>query len=686
MVKKCKKDELCMPSLLPVSVLSASVLLGCPIQLSAQPSGVERTKVQTVPVADTLQRLIEETGFSPSDTCKIRDLRKRWEQLGDNFCFQVTSDGGTPLKLTDPYHKSVLFQILKRAELAGHKEIGIKESEIYENPVRRLSGLIKHYWHGLTRRIDKEHLSQILEDSKTSSGKVQYLYVPHDDTEAYIYFSQAAKDFGGRLKVERLPKSVTPEFVKGLEGKHGLLSLAIKKTESGGYRGVPFVVPGGRFNEMYGWDSYFILKGLIVDGEIELAKAMVDNFVYQLEHYGKILNANRSYYLTRSQPPFITSMIRETYAQLPKNNETKAWLERALKAAIKEYWEVWTAPSRTTPIGLNRYHGSGTGPSPEVEPGHFNHIFVRYAKRRGMDPKLFEEKYRNGSLKDPALDQFFVHDRACRESGHDTTFRWEDRCSDFAPVELNCLIYQMEIDIARIIKDEFGGLFDGQKASFWSEKAVERRERIDTYLWDDERKLFFDYDFVFQKRMPYESATTLFPLWAGHDDDPQTRLLSSERAERLLESALPFLEMAGGIASSSEKSRGPLTQERPARQWEFPNGWAPHQMVIWKGCLQYGFKETAHRLVYKWLYTIAKNAKDHNGMVPEKFDVVARSHEVFAEYGNVGADFDYITEEGFGWVNASFQLGLEILKNEASLLHGALEDLTTPEEVFRILK
>jgi alpha,alpha-trehalase len=137
------------------------------------------------------------------------------------------------------------------------------------------------------------------------------------------------------MKVVRLPQKITSRYVRSLDGRHGVLSLAIVPRSQGGHEGLPFVVPGGRFNEMYGWDSYFITLGLLNDKRIELAKGMVDNFVYEITHYGAILNANRTYYLTRSQPPFLTSMALAVYKHLPKDTASKEWLKNLLHAAIK---------------------------------------------------------------------------------------------------------------------------------------------------------------------------------------------------------------------------------------------------------------------------------------------------------------------------------------------------------------
>jgi alpha,alpha-trehalase len=183
--------------------------------------------------------------------------------------------------------------------------------------------------------------------------------------------------------------------------------------------------------------------------------------------------------------------------------------------------------------------------------------------------------------------------------------------------------------------------------------------------------MYFDYDFVHGKQIDYVSATTLYPLWA--------RVASKEQAGQLIQKALPLLEMPGGIVSSTEESRGPITPDRPLRQWDYPHGWSPHQILTWVGLNNYDHKNDANRLIYRWLYTINVNASYYNGTIPEKFDVVTRSHQVFAEYGNVGTKFSYITREGFGWTNASYQLALQFLPKE---LQGKLNELIAPEWVF----
>ncbi len=641
-----------------------------------------------VDVRENLDQLIEEEDTDGDKKITVEDTRVQEQGRGDERFWLIATDEKR-YEVVGTYYLSNLLQELKLAQDAGDSVARVNFNRVFESPVRRISRSIREeYWDGLTRRIDKKGLGQILTDEKMSAGGYRYLYVPYTDAPAYEYFSEVSKQRPElRLRVGRLPAKITPGYVRKLDGKHGLLSLALERASGGEYAGEPFVVPGGRFNEMYGWDSYFEALGLLEDGRVELAKAMVDNFVYQITHYGKILNANRTYYLTRSQPPFLTSMALAVYEQLPGNGESKTWLRNVFRAAVKEYYEVWMNEDRLTDTGLSRYYGSGTGPPPEVEAGHFDAIYAPYAATRNLDIRKFEALYKAGDVKVPELDEFFVHDRCVRESGHDTTYRWDwsgDRCADFVTVDLNSLLYKMEIDIARTIEREFGDALtraDGpyEVSSTWYERARKRKKLINQYLWDEQRGMFFDYDLVNKQRQVYVSATTFYPLWAWHKDDPDTQLASPQQAKRLLASALPLLEMSGGVAASAENSRGPISQIRPARQWDHPNGWAPHQMLIWRGLFNYGFEEVAHRLIYRWLYTITRNAVDYNGTIPEKLDVVQRSHKVFAEYGNVGTKFAYITKEGFGWMNASYQVGLKLLPHE---LRMQLERLVPPEWLF----
>jgi alpha,alpha-trehalase len=380
-----------------------------------------------------------------------------------------------------------------------------------------------------------------------------------------------------------------------------------------------------------------------------------------VNHYGKVLNANRTYYLTRSQPPFLTSMALAVYERLPRDGMRKAWLRKVLGAAIREYEDVWMGPDHLTWTGLSRYYDGGIGPPPEVEPGRFDSLFALAARERLLTgtgvPAAFRDAYASGRVRSPELDRYFRHDRAMRESGHDASYRVLGRCADLVTVDLNSLLYKTESDIAAILAREFDGSLEVggtvQRFDQWRRRAERRKEVMTRLLWNEERGMFFDFDYAGRKQLEFVSPATLYPLWAG--------LASRAQASRVATNAMTLLAMPGGIAGSTEESRGPITPAHPQYQWDYPFGWAPHQMIAWEGLRRYHRQALARDLAYRWLYTMTLNAWNYNGTIAEKYDVTGRSAQVFAEYGNVGTKFSYITREGFGWTNASYVIARSLL-------------------------
>lgn len=547
----------------------------------------------------------------------------------------------------------------------------IETDSVFELPADRISKMIRHYfWDGLTRSLDEEGLEKLLIDSKSKTEK-PIIYVPFSDDFGLEYYRKIASKFD--LKVVQLPEIISPEYVSSINDEGGILALALK-TEKEKIVGYPFVVPGARFNEMYGWDSYFENIGLLIDGKLELAQSMVENFAYQITHYGKILNANRSYYLTRTQPPFYSSMIREVFEKMPiKDTE---WLHKKLQICIKEYETVWMeSGKRLTENGLNRYFAQGIGLPPETESGHYDDILKAFAEEANLSIPEYEKQYYQRKIQNKTLDAYFVHDRSVRESGHDTSYRLEGICADLNVVELNAMLYKYETDFAELIalyfddKFEYNNTIYNQK--YWSEKSNTRKTLMSKFLWNEQESCFFDYNFKDQKQNIFLSATSFFPLWA--------RSATQEQADKMIARWLPKLVYLGGIAGCSEEAISTISADQMQRQWDFPNGWPPHQIIIWQGLINYGYNEKAQELIYRWLWMITKNAADYNGTVPEKYDVVSASHKVFAEYGNQGTDFEYISREGFGWMNASFQLGLSLL-NEG--LKVKLNLLINPKDLF----
>ncbi len=614
-----------------------------------------------LPIEETLNKLLLQ-----EDTDKDKKITK--EDKGPKN-FTISSEDGKDYEVKGTYFLSNLLQELALEKKLGKSEAIIPLYKIEEAPSSRISRMIKDYfWDDLTRTIDEKGLNAILSDDKTSGG-IQRLYVPHDDEIGKAYFKNIQKQ-EGNVKVEILPKNITPEYVKSINTKPGILALMLEND-----KGVPFVVPGGRFNEMYGWDSYFEGVGLLLDGRLDLAKAMVDNFCYQIKYYGKILNANRSYYLTRTQPPFLSSFIREVYEA--DTSIGLDWLSSVLKIAILEYNSVWMLPEkRLTSNGLNRYLAEGIGIPPETEPGHFDKVLAEYAEKYKLSVMEFEEKYASGKLTDKDLDTYFIHDRSLRESGHDTSWRLDDCCADLNTVDLNSLLYKYETDFAHLISAYFNGeLADGKgaktTAGFWSKRAEERKKLMDSFLWDPDKKTFFDYNIVFGERTNFESATNFYPLWV--------QSCSKEQADLLVKKLCKAFKAKGGILATTKAAVEKLAMGKEQKQWDYPNGWAPHQMLIWKGLLNYGFEKVAHEFIYRWLWMITRNAVDYNGTIPEKYDVVACTHKVYAEYGNVGTEFAYITTSGFGWMNASYQYGLSLLPKNLIISLDKLED---PDTLF----
>ncbi|KAF9910601.1 alpha,alpha-trehalase nth1 [Linnemannia zychae] len=661
-----------------------------------------------IDVEETQRLILEQEDTDGDFQITVNDIGPKVITLGT-----ADSAGFNKYDIRGTYMLSNLLQELSLAQDYGRKYVVLDEARLNENPVDRLSRMIRHhFWDGLTRRIDAEGLEIISNDPKNrSKNTAPRIYVPYGEDEVLEYYrSVSVKKPNLKLEVEQLPMEITPKYVQSINEKPGILALAMTKhmEEDGSetLKGVPFVVPGGRFNEMYGWDSYFESLGLLVDGRLELAKGMVDNFVYEIQHYGKILNANRSYYLTRTQPPFLTDMMLKVYDRLPFSLETenKQWLAVGLAAAIKEYLTVWMSQPRYDPVsGLSRFYSEGVGMPPETEATHFDHVIKPFADAMGLSIEAYSKMYNEGMVIEPQLDTYFKHDRAVRESGHDTTYRLDNCCADLATIDLNALLYKYEIDIAETIQTIFGDSFETpyfecyetlaqdnvrkekvesdpelaervvkHTSEEWFERARIRQERLNRYCWNEERGMYFDYDTRLETMCTYESVTTFYAMWAGCAD--------RDKAERMMTTALPLFEVMGGLVSGTESSRGFITLARPNRQWDFPFGWAPHQIISWIGFEKYGFMEEAKRTCYRWLYTITKSFVDFNGVVPEKFDVVNMTHKVEVEYGNVGVDFKFIPREGFGWMNASYQVGLGYMDRGLRRALGAVMD---PTKVFQ---
>ncbi len=475
---------------------------------------------------------------------------------------------------------------------------------------------IKRGWTTLTR--SNGDLLKAAPDPKMhlAPGARWPVYVSAREDRARVQaalLTALAADDVAKIELRTLPAT-------GKVTQHGLLYLPR-----------PYVVPGGRFNEMYGWDSYFILVGLLRDGETARAKDMVDNFLYEIDQYGTILNANRTYYLSRSQPPFLTRMILGVYEQTGDRD----WLRSTLPA-IDRYYRFWTsAPHLVASTGLSRYYDLGDGPAPEVLSDerdaegrtHYDRVREYYKTHDVTD---YDERMYYDAKADRLTPLFYKGDRSMRESGFDPSNRFGPFAVDiihYVPVCLNSLLYKMERDAADI--DSILGL--GPKALVWEQRAAARRAAMDRYLWDEKDGLYYDYDFQTRKRRHYEFATTFYPLWAGSASPAQAARVAAN---------LPRFEAPGGVRTSNTVS---------GNQWDAPFGWAPLQMIPVTGLRNYGYDEDASRLSRRFIGLVTKEFEEHAAIV-EKYDLERRESDVSA-----GIKFGYSANQvGFGWTNGAF--------------------------------
>jgi alpha,alpha-trehalase len=409
-----------------------------------------------------------------------------------------------------------------------------------------------------------------------------------------------------------------------------------------------YVVPGGRFNEMYGWDSYFILLGELADGRLDLARGTVENFFYEIDHYGSILNANRTYYLTRSQPPFLSSMVMAIYdAERAQNpSAARAWLRESLPYLVRDH-ALWTkAPHLAGDTGLSRYFDLGHGPVPEMADDSTYYIDVirwlkahpqqtpsGYLEAAGATPNIRCADHANclqTSLDGVELtSRFYLGDRAMRESGFDTSSRFgpfSGSTEDYAPICLNSLLYKYERDVAKIETL----LGNRSAASHWNQLAQMRRQRINALLWDDAAGLFVDYDARTKQRSSYRYITTYYTLWAG--------VATPAEAKRLVAN-LHLFERAGGLQMSTKDT---------GQQWDAPFGWAPTNWLTVEGLAQYGYTADADRIARKFMQTV-RNGYEHDGTIREKYNMDSGS-------SNVNVTTGYKTNVvGFGWTNGVYR-------------------------------
>ena len=515
----------------------------------------------------------------------------------------------------------------------------------------RTEAYIDRAWETLTRTMDD---CSALADDKIDARPV--LYLPAD-----LPRTRDIDEIAKRCEVDVRVLPRTLRRVGELDPRslpaQGLLYLP-----------KPYVVPGGFFNEMYGWDSYFIMLGLLADGRAARAREMVDNFLFQVQHYGGVLNANRTYYLTRSQPPFLGAMVRavlEDPGSFSDGAEADAWLSRAWPLAVRDYGTWLRTEHRAGDTGLARYFDYGSGPvlemrdagylrkviawllaHPERDPGYLlkasEHPDAAEAERlevMSCDVQVSEvcaDAWAGGHR---LSADYYLGDRAMRESGFDVNFHFGPFAGSthhYAPVGLNSLLYRYELDL-RYFAARLGKAADAQR---FGQAAEARKAAIDKWLWHDEQGMYLDYDFVAGKPATDPYITTFYPLWAG---------AASPRQADALRGKLALFEHKGGLAMSRDAS---------GAQWDAPFGWAPVNWLAVAGLEAYGFRDDARRIAGKFTATIDRGLAD-DGTIREKYNMATGNADVRVTAGYA----DNVI--GFGWTNGVYLKMRQLLARPA---------------------
>ena len=377
-----------------------------------------------------------------------------------------------------------------------------------------------------------------------------------------------------------------------------------------------YVVPGGRFQEIYYWDSYFTIEGLLAAGRRDLAKSMVDNFAFLLDSVGHIPNGTRDYYLTRSQPPFFSLMV----AALAREDENM--LLYYLPELQKEYQFFMDHDSIDRPYGaskhvvqmiggglLNRYWDAGNTPRPEA-----------YKEDLHLASEVEGAEAKSLLLKDL---------RSAAESGWDFSSRWYGTDGDFStttttailPIDLNCLMFYLEQQLSKASRLKG----DKEAATYFRNKASERRGLIREYFWNKDQRFFMDFNF---KRAEHTGELTLagaFPLFFG--------LANREQAAGTRNTLMDTFLKDGGLVTTLKNS---------GQQWDAPNGWAPLQWMAVNGLIYYGYKEDAKIIMERWLALNEKVYKN-TGKMMEKYNV--------EDLSLLSGGGEYETQDGFGWTH-----------------------------------
>ncbi len=372
----------------------------------------------------------------------------------------------------------------------------------------------------------------------------------------------------------------------------------------------PYVIPGGRFREIYYWDTFFTMEGLAASDRTDLIRDMLNNFTCLIDRYGYIPNGNRTYYLGRSQPPFFAAMVK-LYMHEKGDSAGLQYLN-----ALQSEYSFWMNPGNNRVINvqggqLNRYWDKNDSPRPE---------------------SYREDVSLAKGLSSGAKKQLYRNIRAACESGWDFSSRWLGdkktlstiHTTEILPVDLNCLLYNLENTLAELY--QLAG--EEVKAEEYLKKASQRKKLILAFFWDKQTGFFYDYDFVHKRLTGVKSLAAAYPLYF--------KIATPDQADKVAERLENSFLYPGGLVT---------TLNSTGQQWDAPNGWAPLQWMAVGGLENYGMNKLATTVASRWM-TLNKKVFLSTGKMMEKYNV---------ENVNLKAGGgEYPSQDGFGWTNGVY--------------------------------
>lgn len=482
------------------------------------------------------------------------------------------------------------------------------------------------YINEIQNLFDAVQRSEIFEDQKMMTDavplfpvtKINEEYENAKNTEGFDLkkFVMAHFDFlGAKISIKREDHLPIEEHIEKLwdeltrtayEEKGTLLKLP-----------KPYVVPGGRFNEFFYWDSYFIMLGLKASGRIEMMENIIENCSYLIQTQGFVPNASRTHFLSRSQPPYFSLMLdllfettgkEDIYIQYHDTLEKEYAFWMNGEEGLQNNSEIKRVIRTGDGDLLNRYYDAENVPRPESY-------------------RIDIEDHENASG-----EEFYRNIRSACESGWDFSSRWfadgeyiqTIETLNLAQVDLNSLLWHLEKTLAK--SSALQNLTE--KENYFTERAAKRRQMIKKYFWDEGIEIYKDYHIKKHTITPSEHIAALYPLFLGIADQEQAEAVAQSLSEKFL--------YPGGLVTTTKNS---------GQQWDLPNAWAPYQWLGFKAMKNYGFHELAEKIKNNWCSNVERVYKN-TGKLMEKYN--ALDTETIAGGG------EYPNQDGFGWTNGVY--------------------------------